>query len=207
MKKIICVLSAICFTVSAVVLAHGGATGVVKERMDLMDTHKDAMKTLKPVFRGNTDYDVTVIKENALVIRDNAAEHMTKLFPEGSLDMPSEALPAIWEQWQEFERLANNLQRLGQALYDGAENTQKTSPRTGMGGPGMMGNYEGMGPQGMSGPGMMGNHQGMGLRGSSPMYGLDNMTNEQLAAMPAAGLFQMISQNCAACHKNFRVEK
>jgi len=41
---------------------------------------------------------------------------MVVLFPEGSLDAPSEASPAIWENWQEFAGLAHRLHELGGEL-------------------------------------------------------------------------------------------
>lgn len=209
MKKIICsagltFLLASIFVFWQPVFAHGGATGVVKERMDLMENLKDAMKALKPIFRGKTDYDVEVVKKNALVIRDNAGDQMSKLFPAGSLKKPSEAKLEIWEDWEEFERLADNLKRLGQALHDGAGNQRGPGSRTGaawpMGGPGMMGG-SGMGA------GVMGDapHGGPSSRGH--MRGLDYMTDEQLAAMPAQGLFNMVANNCTHCHKQFRIKK
>ena len=193
MKIIISVSCFMVLSISALVLAHGGATGVVKERMDLMENLKGAMKTLKPMMRGQKDYDVDTVKQNAAIIRDNAGNHMTKLFSEGSLKMPSEARPEIWIQWEEFQRIADNLERLGQALHDGAENNQTAGPNT-MGGPGMM-------RQGH----MM--EDGMMSGSRNAMHELDNMTDEQLAAMPAASLFRMIGQNCSACHKEYRVEQ
>lgn len=33
------------------------------------------------------------------------------------------------------------------------------------------------------------------------------MTAEQLAAMPADGVFNMVAQTCSSCHTKFRLEK
>jgi cytochrome c556 len=186
MKIIITVSCIVFLSISALVFAHGGATGVVKERMDSMEDLKDAMKRLKPIMRGQKDYDVDSVKQSALVIRDNAGEHMTKLFPEGSLKKPSEATPEIWTEWEEFKRLANNLERLGQALDNAANNDQSLGSQ----------NVE-------EGSGKIGNQAS--VRGN--MHSLDKMSDEHLATMPATGLFRMIGQNCKECHKNFRVEK
>ena len=212
MKIFISMISLVLLAISVLVFAHGGATGVVKERMDLMDNLKGAIKNLKPIFRGKKDYDVEQIKQYALVIRDNAGDHMTKLFPEGSLQKPSEAKPEIWIEWEEFQRIANNLERLGQALHDGAKNNKPFGPQDGMErgmvGPGMMDSPGHMRDQGMMGNPSQASGPGMGpVSGGSGMYGLDTMTDEHLASMPTAGLFRMISQNCAACHKQYRVEK
>ena len=193
MKKFVLIVSLLFVASSEFVFAHGGATGVVKERMNLMDSLKEAMKNLKPLFRGKEEYDVEKVKQNALVIRDSAGNHMTKLFPEGSLKKPSEATPEIWTKWEEFQRIADNLERLGQALHDGAENNQTAGPNT-MGGPGMMGQGHMM-------------EDGMMSGGRDAMHELGNITDEQLAAMPAASLFRMIGQSCAACHKQYRVEE
>ncbi|MGD9501441.1 MAG: cytochrome c, partial [Methyloceanibacter sp.] len=37
--------------------AHEGATGVVKERMDLMDSQKDAMKVIGDMAKDKTPFD------------------------------------------------------------------------------------------------------------------------------------------------------
>lgn len=123
-QKIMIVISTLCL--SAVVWAHSGATGIVKERMDLMDSLKTAMQTLKPYFQGKQVYDPQVVKNNAELIRDSAGEKMSRLFPENSLQKPSEALPEIWKDWSSFEKLSNDLQALSQALYDANGDVNKT---------------------------------------------------------------------------------
>ena len=197
MKNIVLVLGLTLITVSA--WSHDEAHGVVKERMDLMDNLKGAMKSLKPIMRGKKVYNVDTVKKNALVILNNAGGNMTKLFPEGSLQKPSEASPSIWTQWQEFQRIANKLKRLGQALHDVAEKDQGMGDPKTMANPnraqGMMGN-----PDQARGLGMA-----TGVRGAE--HGLDNMSDQQLASMPANGLIRMIGQSCSACHKKYRVEK
>ena len=75
---------------SGVVLAHGGATGVVKERMELMKDMKGAMKSLSEMFSGEATYDAAQVREAAAVLEAASGESMTRLFPEGSLHMPSE---------------------------------------------------------------------------------------------------------------------
>jgi cytochrome c556 len=139
MKRKLLIAGLVLSSATAFVFAHGGAEGVVKERMDMMEDLKGAMKTLKPMMRGKESYDVDKVKENALVIRDNAGAHMTKLFPEGSLHKPSEAKAEIWEQWQNFEKIAMNLERLGQALHDGAGNNHERGQKGGKGHQDMMG--------------------------------------------------------------------
>ena len=103
-------------------LAHEGATGVVKERMDLMDRQKDDMKIIGDMAKGNTPFDASKAAEAARDI-GVTAKKIHELFPEGSLDKESEALPAIWKEWDRFTRNAEDLDRvaneLAAALDDG----------------------------------------------------------------------------------------
>jgi cytochrome c556 len=46
-------------------LAHEVATGVVKERMDLMDTQKDAMKVIGEMAKGTVPFDAAKAAEAA----------------------------------------------------------------------------------------------------------------------------------------------
>lgn len=97
-------------TASAGVFAHQGATGIVKERMDLMKAVGASMKTLGSVFKGETSYDPALVAREAQAIAALSGAKMATLFPDGSLDKPSEALPAIWQDWAQFERLTVELQ-------------------------------------------------------------------------------------------------
>ena len=54
---VIAVISATTLPVS--VSAHGGASGIVKERMDAMGMMGDAVKALKDMMQGKADYDAT----------------------------------------------------------------------------------------------------------------------------------------------------
>lgn len=110
--------TAILLPLSLLAHAHGGATGIVLERMDAMTEIADAMKRLAPVMRGTQPHDGDIIAENAAIISGHAGEDMTALFPEGSLQNASEAREAIWSEWPEFERLALRLEKLSEALAD-----------------------------------------------------------------------------------------
>ncbi len=102
--------------------AHGGATGIVKERMDLMGSIGQSMKTLVAMFKGERDYDVETVKAAAASIRDHSGARMTRLFPENSLDKPTETLPTVWEQWEEFNTFAESLAAYSDALVKAAGN-------------------------------------------------------------------------------------
>lgn len=175
---------------SAVVLAHGGATGVVKERMELMEGIGERMKTLSKMFKGEAPYDASTVKEAATEIRDHGGEKITALFPEGSLDEPTEALPAIWQDWARFETLSQQLAGYAGALAEAADNPLSDG--------GMMAQGQGMMSDGQH---MMGGGQGMMM--GSATAGPDS---EMLATMPPDAAFMRLAQTCTSCHTKFRVE-
>ena len=84
------------------VFAHSGATGIVKERMDMFKKNQDNLKAIKSHI-GPEDYG-SIIKL-ADEIRDWAAK-MPEYFPEGSDEKPSEASPAIWTDFGGFKNAA-----------------------------------------------------------------------------------------------------
>ena len=170
------------------VFAHGGATGVVKERMDGMGVMKEAMKVLTPMMRGQVEYDAAVVRERAEAISHHAGEALTRLFPEGSLDAPSEAKPEIWQDWAAFSAMADQLRVTAVGLAEASENGLMMAGETNAVG-GMMG---GQGSSTM-GSDMMGAGAGSGMM--------------DLAQMPADGVFTMMGQVCSACHTRFRIEK
>ncbi len=212
-------LLAVGFALPAGPLAHTGATGIVKERMELMKSVGAAMKILAKMFKGEEAYDAEAVRKAATQIQGHGGETMTKLFPEGSLDKPTEALPTIWEDWERFELLAAQLTDYSGALARAADNPQ------GPGGGPMMGRGGGMrgqacdqeadqgcpGPEIGRGAGMMGQGCGqaadqacdgpmMGRRGPGP-------DPEHLATMPPQAAFVHLTQTCRACHSKFREKK
>lgn len=107
--------------------AHEGATGIVAERMEAMKSLGDAMKGLAAMHRGTAPYDPAAVREAAEAIGRHGGEHMTALFPPGSLHHPSEALPEIWEDWERFGALAEDLRVSAAALAEAAGREAATS--------------------------------------------------------------------------------
>jgi cytochrome c556 len=111
-------VGALLFTPAAL-LAQEEATGVVKERMDLMETQKDAMKVLGAMAKGQVPFDAAKATAAAKEIESTSA-NILQLFPEGSGGEPSEAKPEIWTQWEKFttdtERLATAAAALEEAV-------------------------------------------------------------------------------------------
>ncbi len=180
------------------VWAHSGATGKVKDRMEAMKEMGKAMKSVAPMMRGEADYSADTVRKAARTIADNAGSALTAHFPEGSIHGPSEALPAIWQDWDRFTALAEQMKVTAQGLERAAGN--------GLGGMGTGNNGStGMGAMmGQTGDGgMMGGNSTMMGNAGSPVMG---MTAEHIAQMPANGAFAMTARVCSACHGDFRAE-
>jgi len=118
MKQLITAITITSLSIGA--MAHAGAEGVIKERMDRFKENKEAMKAIK----GNLTGDAAVIAQKASEIEAWANE-MVNFFPEGSNQSPSEALPAIWENFDDFTtkasanaKAAANLKTLAQSGAD-----------------------------------------------------------------------------------------
>ncbi|MBW3098979.1 c-type cytochrome [Pseudohoeflea coraliihabitans] len=197
---------------SAVALAHGGATGIVKERMDGMMAMGKVVKELSAMMRGDVAYDADAMREGARTIRVHSGDNLTRLFPEGSGGAPSEAKAAIWSDWENFaalaERLAVEAEGLEAAAGNGLAMPGGDTANSGMGGSGMA-DMMGTAGSGMMGSGsstMMGSGSGM-MSGGMMGAGRSGPSAEQLAAMPVDGVFNMLARTCSACHSKFRSEK
>ena len=178
---------------SGVALAHSGATGIVKERMDGMAAMQKAVKAVTPIMRGQAEYDANAVRSFAAAVEMHSGEAMTKLFPEGTGGKPSEAKAEVWSDWEGFETLAMDLEILGKALLDAADNGLAAMTDSGSSGS-MMGTGT-----------MMGGNSAMG--GMMGQSGHGMMDADMLADMPADMLFTRISQTCSACHTKYRAEK
>ena len=98
------------------VSAHEGAEGVVKIRMESMKAMASSMKSLSLVARGKAQIDATEIKSHIVKIRKESGERLLQLFPKGSDVNPSEANPKIWDEWNEFAKLAEELSQRAELL-------------------------------------------------------------------------------------------
>lgn len=107
--------------------AHKGATGIVKERMDHMKSIKAVMKELAPIMKGQVAYDPSAVRDHALRLSAKGGAAMTDLFPEHSIHGPSEALPAIWQDWAGFSDSARELEESAALLAKTAANARDGS--------------------------------------------------------------------------------
>ena len=95
---------------------HGGATGIVEERMMGMMMLSEQIKLLAPIAENPSSSDLDTLTAASEMIAMHAGPAMTDLFPAGSLDAPTVARPEIWERWQEFTGHAIRLGELGEEL-------------------------------------------------------------------------------------------
>jgi len=188
----ICAALGLFFIIAAypTVSAHTGATGVVKERMDLMKALGDAMKQLNAMFANEAPYDAEKVKLAAGVIEKHAGDQMTRLFPEGPVEHPSEALPVIWKSWAEFEDWADQLRTYAVALAAAAGNER--------------GHMSGQG--GMMGQGSM-MAQGAMMAQSRMMGEAQRPEPDKLRSMPPDAAFTWVTNTCSGCHTKFRLKK
>jgi cytochrome c556 len=89
-------------------LAHEGATGVAKDRMDLMGDMSQSMKSIAKRLRANRDLPA-IAADADRVSKDSP--HIADLFPPGSDKGVTDAKPAIWQKWGEF---VGNAKKLGE---------------------------------------------------------------------------------------------
>ncbi|WP_162901369.1 cytochrome c [Breoghania sp. L-A4] len=95
---------------------HDGATGVVKQRMEMMGNLGGAMKALGHMISGKVPFDAGAAEKAAAVLRTHSGGDLTELFPQGSVKGTSEAHERIWDEWAEFEQLADDLELYADAL-------------------------------------------------------------------------------------------
>lgn len=156
--------------------AHRDATGIVKERMDAMVTMGRAMKALRAMMRGTEAYDAERVKAHAATIAGHGGEGLTALFPEGSLNHPTRADPAIWADWEGFAESARQLSMYAHALAGAA--SDEGSPARG----------------GESGG-------ASGVLAANPDRG-----PRDLAGMTPDAIFKHLQRTCSDCHRAFRTK-
>jgi len=109
-------ISIVAAAIVSAALAHEGhehATGVVRERMELMTDMGKRLLTISKRLRANKDFDH--IGPDARAI-EQLAGRITSQFPPGSTQSPTAAKPVVWQQWGDFTEKAKKLQAEAEKL-------------------------------------------------------------------------------------------
>ena len=104
------IISALVIVLCCAAFAHEGhehATGVVRERMELMTDMGQRLLAISKRLRANKELDR--IRPDAHAIRELAGK-ITAEFPPGSTQFPTAAKPIVWQQWDDFTEKAKKLE-------------------------------------------------------------------------------------------------
>ena len=104
-------------TLSSNALAHKGATGIVKERMDRFKDSERATKTIKQAI-SRSDAERVMTEAQSLL---SWSREMETFFPPNTNPTPSEARDEIWLLWDDFLVAIQSFDDAAQALVDAAD--------------------------------------------------------------------------------------
>jgi cytochrome c556 len=94
--------------------------GPIRDRHVMMEEIGDAAEDMNNAFNvGSEGFDTSIIQRAGTTIAMDA-HRIPGLFPKGSTDPNSRALPKIWENWDEFVKLAKQLEDQANSLSNAA---------------------------------------------------------------------------------------
>jgi cytochrome c556 len=98
--------------------------GPIRDRHELMESIGQQAKNINDAFNvGVEGFDTGIIQRAGTAIAMSAAR-IPGLFPKGSTDPHSRALPAIWDNWDKFDQLAKDLEHEATSLANAAGSEQ-----------------------------------------------------------------------------------
>lgn len=90
--------------------------GPIRDRHELMEELGDQAENINEAFNiGQEGFDTAIIQRSAQQIAA-LAHKIPSLYPKGSTDPNSRALPEIWENWDKFVELSKALETEAQSL-------------------------------------------------------------------------------------------
>jgi cytochrome c556 len=107
MKKITIAIVAMVLS-GAAIHAHSVENPVVQKRMDLMKEIKSAIGVLGGMAKGTIAFDVVAATAAQTTLIEQS-ELVATTFEANETDPKSEALPSIWENWDTFVEMADDL--------------------------------------------------------------------------------------------------
>ena len=107
MKKI--TIAIVAMVLSGVAIhAHSVENPIVQKRMDLMKEIKSAIGVLGGMVKGTIAFDVVAATAAQTTLIEQS-ELVATTFEANETDPKSEALPSIWENWDTFVEMADDL--------------------------------------------------------------------------------------------------
>ena len=123
--KIIILVS---LTISSVAFAHSGVKDKnVKERMMVMKEMAGNTKIIGQMLKGKTSFDANQVKL-ALERLSALSLETPKVFTINATDPKSEAMPNIWDEFDEFTKLSKDLAETSIVLANSVENPEDLRP-------------------------------------------------------------------------------
>ena len=105
---------------SSIAVAHDGATGIVKQRMDAMAELGDVAKAVSDMLKGKQTFERYAVRDAArLFVRHG--EMIPMLFPDTDASRSgtaTEALSSVWDERAAFESSADSFVERSQELLD-----------------------------------------------------------------------------------------
>lgn len=192
---------------SVIAWGHGGATGIVAERMMGMMMLGEQVKILASLAENAEATDTDKMRDAAAMIEMHAGPAMTGLFPEGSLDAPSVARPEIWERWEEFEGYSIQLAELGQELVkvaDVSESQPALSDVAEVPAPAPPSEWDRMNFASLMGLADRSDHTPVGIDTQVTGSIRANETSGRPPMRTAKAVLADITGTCSSCHAAFR---
>ncbi|WP_158585670.1 c-type cytochrome [Pseudooceanicola sediminis] len=125
MKHFILTMTIGAMTLTGAALANAEVSNpAVKDRMDLMGTIRGSFAVLGGMAQGKVDFDADKATSAQATLVEAAAKIPAKFEP-NEADPESEALPAIWENWDDFVDHAAALETAAAALDPSSLETVK----------------------------------------------------------------------------------
>jgi cytochrome c556 len=111
------VVAATAALVVGAALAHEGATGIVKDRMAMMQNMDAQLKAIQAMLSGWAQFDPTALRKYVAALHDSCHQSES-LFPAGSQDRHSHAKPAVWDNPKAFHEEFQKLHAASEALVE-----------------------------------------------------------------------------------------
>jgi cytochrome c556 len=122
------IFTAIFIVTSSVVFAHSGVKDKnVKERMMLMKKMADNTKIIGHMLKGKTSFDANEAKL-ALERLSSLSLKTPKVFEVNATDPKSEAKPTIWDEFDEFTKLSEDLAATSTVLAGSVDTIKDLRP-------------------------------------------------------------------------------